>query len=79
MTEDKTPHNDKSKEGSVKAAMTIASLGLTFVISSLIGAAAGYYADRYFGTAPWLMLVFLLFGIAAGFKNIYTALKKYGF
>ena len=52
------------------------SLGFQVALSIVIGLAAGVYLDRKFDTAPWLMLVFLGFGIAAGFRNIGLAIKK---
>ena len=30
----------------------------------------GYFADRYFGTAPWIMLALMPFGLAAGVANV---------
>jgi Uncharacterized protein conserved in bacteria len=53
-------------------------MGIQMVASTFIGLAIGIYLDRYFGTKPWLTILFLLFGIAAGFKNIYTTARKYG-
>jgi len=41
-----------------------------------IGALAGYYLDKKFGTTPWLFFVFLGFGIAAAFKNLHLMYKK---
>jgi len=37
------------------------------VVSIAIGWALGSWLDRKFGTSPWLMLVFTLLGVAAGF------------
>jgi len=45
-------------------------------LSIFIGLAAGVYLDRKFDTSPWLTLIFLVFGIAAGFRNIALAIKK---
>ena len=53
----------------------LASIGMTMVASTVIGLAAGYYGDRWLGTSPWLMLVGLLFGIAAGFVNLFRSVK----
>ena len=53
----------------------LASIGMTMVASTVIGLAAGYYGDRWLGTSPWLMLVGLLFGIAAGFVNLFRSAK----
>lgn len=52
------------------------SLGLQVALSIFIGLAAGVYFDRKFETSPWLTLIFLGFGIAAGFRNIALAIKK---
>ncbi|MBW1751874.1 MAG: AtpZ/AtpI family protein [Deltaproteobacteria bacterium] len=53
------------------------SLGLSVVLSIFIGLAVGIYLDRrVFNTTPWLTLIFLGFGIAAGYRNIGLAIKK---
>jgi ATP synthase protein I len=54
----------------------IAQVGLTLVVATVIGLGAGYYLDRWLGTKPWLTLVGLGFGIAAGFLNLFRAVKK---
>lgn len=56
----------------------LASMGISMVASTFIGLFIGIYLDKYFGTTPWLTVIFLIFGIAAGFKNIYAVVKKYG-
>lgn len=53
------------------------SLGLQVALSIFIGLAVGIWLDRsVFHTTPWLTLVFLMLGIAAGFRNIALAIKK---
>ena len=53
------------------------SLGLSVALSIFIGLAIGVYLDRYvFNTTPWLTLIFLGLGIAAGYRNIGLAIKK---
>jgi ATP synthase protein I len=53
------------------------SLGLSMVLSIFIGLAVGIYLDRrVFNTTPWLTLIFLGLGIAAGYRNIGFAIKK---
>ncbi|MFQ5483780.1 MAG: AtpZ/AtpI family protein [Desulfobacterales bacterium] len=52
------------------------SLGFQIALSIFIGLAAGIYLDRRFHTNPYLMLIFLGLGIAAGFRNIGLAIKK---
>ena len=53
----------------------VASIGITMVAATVIGLGAGYYGDRWLGTTPWLTLVGLLFGIAAGFVNLFRSVK----
>ena len=52
------------------------SLGLQVALSIFIGLAIGVYLDRRFELYPWLTLVFLVLGIAAGFRNIWLAIRK---
>ncbi|MFP3980872.1 MAG: AtpZ/AtpI family protein [Desulfobacterales bacterium] len=52
------------------------SLGFSVAISIFIGLFIGLGLDRLFETAPIFMFIFLLFGIIAGFSNIYRILKR---
>ncbi len=52
------------------------SLGFQVALSIFIGLFAGIYLDRRFDTAPWITLIGLGLGIAAGFRNIGLAIKK---
>jgi ATP synthase protein I len=53
----------------------LASIGMTMVLATVIGLVGGYYADRWLGTFPILMLVGLVFGIAAGFVSLFRTVK----
>jgi ATP synthase protein I len=54
----------------------LSTVGITMVVATVIGYFLGVYLDRVFGTAPWLMILCLFFGIAAGFKNLYDQARK---
>ena len=41
-----------------------------------IGLAIGFYLDRYFQTKPWLTIIFLLLGVAAGFRSLSSLAKE---
>lgn len=45
-------------------------LGTEFIAAILVGAVAGYLLDRWLNTSPWLLLVLLLIGFAAGVLNV---------
>lgn len=49
------------------------ALGFEMALSVLIGIGIGYYLDKWFGTAPWLMIIWLGFGFVAGFRSLYRA------
>jgi ATP synthase protein I len=52
------------------------SLGFSVSFAIFIGLGIGVYLDRRFDTTPWLTLIFLGLGIAAGYRNIGLAIKK---
>jgi len=54
----------------------LSTVGITLVVATVIGYFIGHYLDGRFGTTPWLTLVFLLLGIAAGFKNLYDQTRR---
>jgi ATP synthase protein I len=67
------------KKGPRRAIVELAyysSLGFSVALSIFIGLFAGVYLDRWFNTNPWLTMIGLGLGIAAGYKNIALAIKK---
>jgi ATP synthase protein I len=64
---------------SATAGMTLAfRLGAEFVAGVLVGAGLGWGVDYLFGTAPWGMIVLLLFGFGAGIFNMMRAAGEMG-
>jgi ATP synthase protein I len=55
----------------------LSSLGITLAASIAIGSAIGIGLDRWLGTSPWLTILFFLFGVAAGFRNLLRDLKRW--
>lgn len=51
-------------------------MGLQLVSGVVVGLAMGYYLDKYFETKPWLTLIFLVFGIIAGYRNMFRELQR---
>lgn len=45
-------------------------LSSEFIAGVIVGALLGYLIDRFVGTAPWGMIVFLLLGFCAGVLNV---------
>ncbi len=49
------------------------ALGLEMAISVVIGMAIGYYLDKWLGTSPWLTIVWIGLGFAAGVRSLYRS------
>ena len=69
----------KTEEGRVARGWSLlkfSSLGIEMAVATFIGWGIGYWLDMQLGTEPWLMLVFLLLGVAAGFRGVFRAAKE---
>jgi ATP synthase protein I len=49
----------------------VGTIGMQLVVATFIGLAIGYYLDKWLGTGPWMLIIFLLLGIVAGFRDVY--------
>lgn len=47
------------------------TVGLNMVAFTAAGLAMGYFLDKFLGTRPWLTIIFLLIGIAGGFRELF--------
>ncbi|MBF0421878.1 MAG: AtpZ/AtpI family protein [Magnetococcales bacterium] len=46
-------------------------LGTELVVTTMVGTGLGYLIDLWLQSSPWFSVVFLLFGAAAGVRNVY--------
>lgn len=53
------------------------TIGIMFPASIAVGLAVGYFLDKLLDTEPYLLITFLLYGVAAGFVNLIKVTKKY--
>ncbi|MDO9415670.1 AtpZ/AtpI family protein [Pararhizobium sp.] len=72
--------DDKSEEAieqsaaeSRKGYAMAMKLSSEFIAAVIVGALLGYLLDRFAGTAPWGMIIFLLLGFCAGVLNVMRA------
>ena len=59
-----------------KAFALLAQMGITIAICIGLSILIGYYLDRFLGTSPWLLLVFIILGIIAAFKSVFDFAKS---
>lgn len=65
------PGQGRGGQGRSYRAMGLAwQIGASLVAAIFVGWLIGQWLDRVFHTSPWLMLVFTLFGVAAGFIEL---------
>ena len=68
--------NNTNGDGFMKALSFLSQIGITIIACVAVGILLGRFLDSQLGTAPWLLLVFTLLGIAAAFKSIFEIAKK---
>jgi ATP synthase protein I len=69
---------NEKPDGPPYRSLALVSIGMLLVIATLIGAGIGYALDRWLGTSPWLMIVFLVLGMVAGFVEMLRMISRYG-
>lgn len=66
-------------KGSRRSGLALAMrLGVEIVSALVIGVGIGLLLDYWLGTKPWFMLLFFIFGAAAGFMNVYRVATGIG-
>lgn len=76
MTHDNKEKRAAERRELYKSLGFLSSVGICMVASILIGMAMGYYLDQWLGTKPWMLLIFLGFGIVSGFRNIFILTNR---
>ena len=63
----------KAAEGAFGQAFRYAA---ELVVGVVVGVLIGGFLDRQFGTGPWLLVLFLILGFAAGMLNLVRSARK---
>lgn len=61
---------DKRDKPLFRHFLQASSVGLNLVFSTFVGLAIGYGLDSLFHTSPWLLIIFTILGIVAGFREL---------
>ena len=71
-----------SKRSGFSKDASSSKLGIAFKMSTemvaavVVGTIIGFILDNWFGTKPWLILIFFFIGVAAGILNVVKSAKK---
>ena len=69
----------KTDEDSAKVASFLGNafkLGTELVAAVAVGTIIGFILDSWFGTTPWLIVIFFFVGAAAGMLNVVRTAKR---
>ena len=72
LKEKDTTNNNKRKSVFIGNAFKLGSELVAVVVGTIIG----FILDNWFDTKPILIIIFFLFGAAAGIKNVFRAAKR---
>ena len=78
IAKSKIKDNLESQENGKKASFmgNAFKLGTELVAAVGVGTIIGFILDSWFGTKPWLIIVFFFLGSAAGILNVIRTAKK---
>ena len=71
-----------SKRSKISRDAPSSKLGIAFKMSTemvaavVVGTIIGFILDNWFGTKPWLILIFFFVGVIAGILNVVRSAKK---
>ena len=78
-TEDVSPESEDKNQPAANALSLAFRVGVELVSALAIGVAIGWLLDQWLDTRPWLMLVFIFLGGAAGILNVYRMARGFGY
>jgi F0F1-type ATP synthase assembly protein I len=67
---------NKSDANMLRTAWELSAGLLSFVFALGIGWWVGQWIDARLGTGPWMTIVFVLLGFAAGVLNVYRTISR---
>ena len=70
------------KKSNISKQSSSSNLGIAFkmstelVVAVVVGTIIGFILDSWFGTKPWLILIFFFVGVVAGILNVVRSAKN---
>ncbi len=77
IAKDKIYRKNLSKKVEQKSNIGVAFKMSTELVSAVVvGTIIGFILDNWFGTKPWLILIFFFVGVVAGIMNVIKSAKN---
>ena len=70
------PKNTSEKNGQNSSLGVAFKMSTELVSAVAVGTIIGFILDNWFGTKPWLILLFFFLGVATGILNVIKSAKK---
>ena len=70
------------KKSNISKQSSSSNLGIAFKMSTemvaavVVGTIIGFILDNWFGTKPWLILIFFFVGVVTGILNVFRSAKN---
>jgi F0F1-type ATP synthase assembly protein I len=71
------PQDKRPDDAGMRSAATLVAIPTLLIVSPLVGFFAGDFGDKRFHTSPWLALLGLALGFAAGAREVWLIYKRY--
>lgn len=68
--------DNKENQGPKMGYQLAYRVGIEFVSSIFVGVLFGIAVDHFFLTKPWGLIIFILLGTGAGFRNIFRLVQQ---
>ena len=65
----------KNKDSNVASMGKALKIGTELVAAVMVGTILGFILDNWFGTKPWLIIIFFIIGVTAGILNVIRSAK----
>lgn len=71
-------NEDEDRQKRLRQGAVFVTIPFVLAIPPILGWFIGDWLDKYWGTAPYLMIVFILLGFSAGIREFIRILKRFG-
>ena len=77
IAKNKLKTETKKEKGQPKSNLgTALKMSTELVSAVVVGTIIGFIFDNWFGTKPWLILIFFFVGVVAGIMNVIRSAKR---
>lgn len=73
----KNPYETSNRE-ILRAFGLVSAIGVDLAVCTIGGSVTGWWLDKLWGTAPWMLLLGIVLGLGAGIYGVIKLLQAFG-